>query len=165
MFCTGLSILGDGRVVITGGADAPKTTIYDPETDTFSPGPAMTTPRGYQTSVTLTDGRVFTLGGSWNPRSGDKIGEVLDAEAEDWRPLPGISATEIMTQDTLGQFRSDNHAWLFAGPDGSVFHAGPSRETHWIDTEGDGSISSAGLRGDSDDAMNGNAVCTPQARS
>lgn len=158
MFCTGLSILGDGRVVISGGSDAPRTTVYDPGTDTFSPGPDLNIPRGYQTSVTLSDGRVFTVGGSWANIGPDKVAEVLDPQATAWSLLPGISSVPIETDDSQGQFRADNHAWLFADSGGSVFHAGPSSEMHWFDTQGSGSITDAGTRGDSPSAMNGNAV-------
>src|SRR5262249_23465141 len=37
-------------------------------------------------------------------------------------------------------------------------HAGPSAEMHWITTEGDGTIVSAGNRADDPYSMNGNAV-------
>jgi galactose oxidase len=158
MFCTGLSILADGRVVISGGSDAPRTTIYDPRTDTFSPGPDLQVPRGYQTTVTLSDGRVFTVGGSWANTEPDKVAEVLGATAQAWSELPGISAVPIETDDSQGQFRADNHAWLFADSGGSVFHAGPSSAMHWFDTSGSGSVQDAGDRADSPAAMNGNAV-------
>ena len=39
-----------------------------------------------------------------------------------------------------------------------MFHAGPSRQMNWITTAGTGSIAPAGLRSDSPDAMNGDAV-------
>ena len=66
MFCPGMSQLGDGRLIITGGSNAEKTTIYQPETNTFVPGPDMKVPRGYQSSAVLSNGKVFTIGGSWS---------------------------------------------------------------------------------------------------
>jgi galactose oxidase len=39
-----------------------------------------------------------------------------------------------------------------------VFHAGPSKQMHWITTSGNGSIQESIRRGDDDDAMNGKAV-------
>lgn len=39
-----------------------------------------------------------------------------------------------------------------------VFHAGPSKRMHWITTSGTGSLQDSVLRGNDDDAMNGNAV-------
>lgn len=158
MFCTGLAILPDGRVVIAGGSSPSNTTIYDPRTDTWETGPQMRIPRGYQTAVTLSDGRVFTLGGSWYGGLGGKDAEVLDADATAWTSLPGITADEILTDDAGGIYRSDNHAWLFATSGGGVFHAGPSDQMNWFDTTGAGSSTPAGERLDAPDQMNGNAV-------
>ncbi|CAO2657951.1 Nn.00g072110.m01.CDS01 [Neocucurbitaria sp. VM-36] len=43
MFCPGMGSLADGRLVITGGSNAEKTSIYDPASNTFMPGPNMRT--------------------------------------------------------------------------------------------------------------------------
>ncbi len=158
MFCTGLSILADGRVVITGGSGQSNTTIYDPRTDTFSRGPQMAQARGYQTSVTLSDGGVFTVGGSWSGGQSDKDGEVMDATGTSWRRLPGVTADSILTPDWQGWSRQDNHAFLFATSGGGVFHAGPSTQMNWFGTAGNGSTTSAGVRADAPVMMNGNAV-------
>jgi galactose oxidase len=69
-----------------------------------------------------------------------------------------VTASAILTSDPAGVYRADNHAWLFAWTGSTVFHAGPSRQMHWITTTGNGTITSAGPRSDSVDAMNGNAV-------
>jgi hypothetical protein len=109
----------------------------------------------------LGDGSVFTLGGSWSGAGrGNRGGEV-------WSPtggwvlksnilIPGSSS--LLTNDVGGVFRSDNHMWLFTAPNGKVFHAGPSKRMHWIDVAGEGEISDSLLRGNDNDAMNGNAV-------
>jgi galactose oxidase len=57
MFCPGISTLGSGAVVVTGGATAEKTSIYMPGQG-WVPGPNMNIPRGYQGQCTLGDGRV-----------------------------------------------------------------------------------------------------------
>jgi galactose oxidase len=165
MFCPGISALPDGRILVTGGNNSDKTSIYDPATDAWTPGPAMTTPRGYQASATLSDGRVFTIGGSWSGGVGGtattphKAGEVWSA-ANGWQALPGASVVPMLTADTNpnGDYRKDNHAWLFAWSNGRVLQAGPSRAMNWYSTTGSGSVTSAGSRGDDTDAMNGNAV-------
>jgi galactose oxidase len=72
--------------------------------------------------------------------------------------LPGVPADAILTADPGGVYRADNHAWLFGWTGGTAFHAGPSRQMHWITTADGGTITSAGPRSDSQDAMNGNAV-------
>jgi galactose oxidase len=56
------------------------------------------------------------------------------------------------------EYRQDNHFWLVAAAPGWVFHAGPSREMHWISLQGNGAVISAGFREDDIDAINGNAV-------
>ena len=107
--------------------------------------------------MTTSTGEVFTLGGSWSGGIGNKNGEVWSA-AGGWRTLPNVLSDNILTDDPRGEYTADNHSWLFAAPGGRVFHAGPSRQMNWISTTGKGSITSAGLRSDSPDAMNGDAV-------
>jgi galactose oxidase len=160
MFCSGLALLADGRLLINGGSSDSATTIYDPATNTWAAGPPMIIPRAYQGDTLLSTGQVLTLGGSWNDSQGDKDGEVFtqDGATGTWRRLPGVTAAAILTADPAGVYRADNHAWLFGVADGMAFHAGPSRRMNWITTTGEGGITSAGNRGDSPDAMNGNAV-------
>ena len=61
MFCPGLSVDNNGRVVVTGGNDANKTSIYDPASGGWSIGPQMNIARGYQASAALSDGRYGIL--------------------------------------------------------------------------------------------------------
>ncbi|HEX9998965.1 MAG TPA: discoidin domain-containing protein [Actinoplanes sp.] len=165
MFCPGISMLPDGRVLVTGGNNSEKTSIYNPATDAWTTGPNMKTARGYQASVTLGDGRVFTIGGSWSgPRGGvngapHKAGEIWSPSGG-WVALPGADALPMLTADANpnGDYRKDNHAWLFAWSGGKVLQAGPSRKMNWYDVSGTGSVAAAGTRGDDGDAMNGNAV-------
>jgi galactose oxidase len=160
MFCVGLALLADGRVLINGGSNDSATTIYDPATNTWTQGPLMNIPRAYNADTLLSTGQVLTLGGSWHDGAGNKNGEIFTPSGAtgSWQLLPGVLAANILTQDPAGPVRADNHAWLFAQADGTVFHAGPSKQTNWITTTGNGSITPAGDRGDSADTMNGNAT-------
>lgn len=160
MFCTGLAMLADGRLLINGGSSDSATTLYNPFTNTWTPGPLMQIPRAYESTTALSDGRAFTLGGSWNTTLTQKDGEVFTPSGATgtWSTLPGVPERNILTADPAGQYRADNHAWLFASSNGTVFHAGPSKQMNWISTSGTGSIIGAGQRGSSGDAMNGNAV-------
>ena len=163
MFCPGTAYLPNGQLLVNGGSSSPETTIYDPPSSTWSSDAEMNVPRGYNASVLLSNGSVFTLGGSWSGGPfDDKIGELW-APGQGWRQLVGISAQPITGPDPEDVndgfvYRGDNHAWLFAVRDGRVFHAGPSAEMHWITTDGDGTIVSAGNRLDDPYSMNGNAV-------
>ena len=158
MFCPGISRDIYGRLVVTGGSNAPKTSIYDHFGDVWSTGAEMNIPRGYQSSATCSDGRIFTVGGSWSGGQGGKDGEIYNPDRDSWTLLPGCPVDPIITDDERGVYRADNHAWLFGWKNGSVFHAGPSDNMNWYDTTGTGSVSDAGLRASNPDSMCGNAV-------
>ncbi|KAL8964463.1 MAG: hypothetical protein Q9183_004434 [Haloplaca sp. 2 TL-2023] len=158
MFCPGISLDVSGRPFVTGGNDAPKLSIYDPATNNWIGGPNMKISRGYQSSTTLSDGRIFTIGGSWSGGEGNKNGEVWSPASNSWSLLPGCPVAPMLTADAQGVFRSDNHAWLFGWKSGSVFQAGPSKAMNWYTPTGTGAQKPAGLRGTDPDAMNGNAI-------
>ncbi len=173
MFCPGINLLPDGRIMAAGGATSDRTSIFDPGTETWSAADRMNIPRGYQGNVTLSDGSVFTLGGSW--ADGNSPSANGQKDAEQWSPqtgwfkLPGILGADIFTSNDLGMearglYRVDNHLWLWPAPNGQLFHAGPSEEMHWIDVSGNGSITSAGLRGDDTYSMKGTTVMFDQGK-
>jgi galactose oxidase len=168
MFCPGLSMLADGSVMVSGGSDAAKTSIYDPALGSWAIGAQLGITRAYQSSTTMSDGSVFTVGGSWNGGLGGKYGEVWSASTRTWRTLSGVPADmpdasnvsnpPLAGPDAAGVYRGDNHMWLFGAADGWVFHAGPAAAMHWIDTRGSGAILQAGPRGDDPYAMTASAV-------
>lgn len=157
MFCPGTANLFDGRILVNGGSNSPKTSVYSPATNSWASDAIMNIPRGYEGDTVLSNGSVFTLGGSWSGARGGKSGELWTS-GSGWRTLSGVSATPVTGPDPAGVYRGDNHLWLFATSNGNVFHAGPSAQMHWITTSGSGSITSAGNRGDDPYAINGNAV-------
>lgn len=157
MFCPGTANLTDGRILVNGGIDSTRTSIYSSETDGWSVGQTMNIGRGYEANTVLTNGEVFTLGGSWSGGEGGKDGEVWNV-TNGWRRTSGIIADAILTSDARGIYQSDNHAWLFTVGENQVFHAGPSKQMNWVSTNGSGSIQFAGFRGDDDHSMTGNAV-------
>jgi galactose oxidase len=156
MFCPGTANLPDGRVLVNGGSTSLKTSLYDWQSGTWSAAATMNIARGYEGSVTLSDGNVLTWGGSWNGGTGGKTGEVWSS-ASGWRVTANLADTYLYTADPRGPYRADNHAWLFAASNGRVFHPGPSHAMHWVDTQGAGSVTAAGDR-EAADAMNGTAV-------
>ncbi|SDC59692.1 galactose oxidase [Variovorax sp. CF079] len=168
MFCPGLSMLADGSVLVTGGSDAVKTSIYDPALGGWVTGAQLGIARAYQSSTTMSDGSVFTVGGSWNGGLGGKYGEVWSASTSTWRTLSGVPANmpdasnvsnpPLAGPDAAGVYRGDNHMWLFGAAGGWVFHAGPAAAMHWIDTRGSGAILQAGPRSDDPYAMTASAV-------
>ncbi len=157
MFCPGIANLPDGRVFVTGGSDSAKTSVYSQSSNAWSSAAQMNIGRAYHGSVTLSNGSVFVIGGSWNGGWGNKTGETWTS-GSGWRVNWSLLADYILTNDAAGIYRADNHAWMFAVSDGRVFHAGPSVAMHWFDTAGNGTVTDAGKRASDTDAMNGNAV-------
>ncbi|KAJ5793409.1 Galactose oxidase/kelch beta-propeller [Penicillium paradoxum] len=159
MFCPGIAIDGTGMMVVTGGNDASETSLYNSTADVWVKGPPMNLRRGYQASTTMSDGRVFVIGGSWSGGSNvHKDGEVWDPRAQTWTMLPGAVVKPMLTNDMEGAWRADNHGWLFGWKAQTIFQAGPSRAMNWYYTEGEGGFKAAGERLEDDDSMSGNAV-------
>jgi galactose oxidase len=158
-FCPGTALLADGRLLVNGGATRERTSLYDPVANAWSRSGDMKVPRGYNANAVTSSGRVFTIGGSWPGYNGqDKNGELWSSSSGVWTSLAGIPSTPMIGADPYGPYRGDNHAWLFGTASGRVFHAGPSVQMNWFDTSGSGSYTSAGNRGTSAYAMNGNAI-------
>ncbi len=82
------SLLGSGKVLITGGLNETATLdsalLYDPGAGTIAPTGTMTTPRANQTSTLLPDGDVLITGG-------DQNGTALQS-AELYDPTTGLFA-------------------------------------------------------------------------
>lgn len=161
MFCSGLAYLTDGRIMVNGGSSSYHTAVYTPSTQTWVSGRMMNIARGYNSTVTLSTGEAFTIGGSWAGDGTPKDGEVWKA-GQGWRQT-GISEDNILGIDPIDTAQGyisegDDHPWLFAAPNGRVFHAGPSPQMNWIDTKGNGSITPAGTRADDPYSINGIAV-------
>jgi PKD repeat protein len=162
MFCPGINNLPDGRILSAGGTTSERTSIFDPQTGLWTVASEMNIPRGYQGNVTLQDGNVFTVGGSWSGGAGNNGGK----DAEIWSPTTGwitlgnITGEDIYTSNDLaledqGVYRVDNHTWLWPAPNGNLFHAGPGEMMHWIDTDVPGGvIVDAGIRQD----LNANVI-------
>ncbi|KAI9769560.1 MAG: hypothetical protein M1840_004038 [Geoglossum simile] len=158
MFCPSISIDANGRTLVTGGDSSQKASIYTPSSDSWSSAANLITSRGYHSSATCSDGRIFTIGGSWSGGEGNKNGEIYNPNTNGWTSLGGCPVAPMLTADQQGVFRSDNHAWLFGWKSGSVFQAGPSIAMNWYGTSGGGSRQSAGNRATDGHSMCGNAI-------
>ena len=83
MFCNGMVVLPDGRPFINGGTlqydpfhGQPKSSIFDPSTNTFTDVQNMAHGRWYPTVTTLGDGRVMTFSGANESGATDKAVEI-----------------------------------------------------------------------------------------
>lgn len=157
MFCPGLAFLENGMLMVTGGSNSEETSMYVPTNNTWVSDSRMQIARGYHSMATLANGDIFTVGGSWSGAKefGNRNGEVWSNGA--WNRKNGILSDEMGTAELIVRNR-DYYMWIYQAPNGRIFQAGPSQQMHWIDIEGEGSFEGAGLRGDDEDAMNGNAV-------
>ncbi|MFM1988984.1 MAG: hypothetical protein RJA99_1941 [Pseudomonadota bacterium] len=155
MFCPGTAYLPDGRLLVNGGIDAANTSLYDPASGRWTRDDAMNIPRGYNASTPLADGSVLTLGGSWSGGAGNKHGEVW-SPGTGWRRLPGVPVTPF--QQSGSAWGGDSHMWMIPTGNGRVLHAGPQATMSWIDTRGDGAVTTIGPRGDDTDAVTGISV-------
>ncbi|KAI6447729.1 hypothetical protein MCOR22_003236 [Pyricularia oryzae] len=154
MFCPGTSMDEFGRIVVTGGSGAAKTSVFDfknGQRSPWMPASDLTNPRGYQSSVTTSEGKIFTIGGTFSG-NGKRDGEVYDVNANKWTKLPGCPATIMRV---AGGLYPDSHTWLWGWKDGFVLQAGPSKKMNWFDTKGTGGNKPAGTRGADQDSMCG----------
>ncbi|CAG7561253.1 unnamed protein product [Fusarium equiseti] len=163
MFRPGISLDGNGQLVVKGGNNAERTSVFDPAKQAWVSGPDMQVARGYQSSATTSTSKVFTIGGSWSGGQSFKNGEVYDPKKKTWTLLNKADVQKKLTDDVQVLFRSDNHAWLFGGKKGTAFQAGPSTAMNWYYTDGqEGNVKSARQRisdrGVAPDAMCDNAV-------
>ena len=158
MFCPGLNVDSRGRVFVTGGNSASKTSYYTPSSDQWAAGPQTQISRGYAAQTTLSDGRTFLIGGSWSGGTGGKNGEVFSISQNTWTKLPGCPVDPMLTADAQGVYRADNHGMLFGWKQGWVFQAGPSKAMNWYNPNGNGGTNGAGNRGADGDAMCGIAA-------
>src|SRR3954454_17579014 len=78
MFCPGIAYLADGRILVNGGDSSFHTSLYNASNGplgTWTDSSNMNVARGYNATVTLSNGEVFTIGGSWSGGPEPKDGE------------------------------------------------------------------------------------------
>jgi galactose oxidase len=60
MFCPGIAFLPNGDVVVTGGQNADRVSVYDISSNSWKTAPTMGISRGYGSTIALSDGKVRT---------------------------------------------------------------------------------------------------------
>src|SRR4051812_3660260 len=92
MFCNGMVVLPDGRVLVNGGNLAydpfhgqPKNSLFDPATGVFTDVQNMAHGRWYPTVTTLGDGRVMTFSGL-NETGGTNTAVEIYTPGTGWSP-------------------------------------------------------------------------------
>ena len=91
------TLLNDGKVLVTGGEDAPQhplatAELFDPTTGTFSPTGSMGTARVYHAAILLEDGKVLVIGGSDPSGSDLTTAELFDPVSATFSPTGSMHA-------------------------------------------------------------------------
>jgi hypothetical protein len=120
VFCNGWAFFPDGRCLVIGGTSQydpfygdPRTTVFDPLTETFSTMQYMAHGRWYATGIVLPDGRIMAFSG-YNETG------VIDNQVEFYTVGSGWSSP------FTAPFSPNLYPWLHVLTDGRVFNSGGS---------------------------------------
>lgn len=139
MFCAHLVMRADGMVQTVGGRyTIEHSSVFDFRSNEWKRVDDMEDRRWYTTSVALPDGDVFTVAGS----GGENTAERFSDTTQTWRKLTGINWQPV---SGAAGFESRWWPYVFVAPNGKLFHFGPTETMHWVDPDGNGSRTSAGL--------------------
>jgi Galactose oxidase-like, Early set domain len=131
-FCSGMSTLADGRLLVIGGLDGNPfpgvpdkgislTAIFDPDTETWTPGAAMNFARWYPAAVELNNGTILAATGK-NATATAIVQQMeeLNLNSNTWTTLP--SSANVSPY-------SDTYLKLRLTTTGKVFSAGANAQT------------------------------------
>ena len=123
LFCSGHTLLPDGRLLVAGGhfrdsQGLNQASIYDWKANTWTALPVMNNGRWYPTVVTLRDGTVLVLSGSFAaPNNTIQTNEVQQVWAGgNWHELVNFHGMPLYPRVHLA-------------PDGTAFMSGPLAQT------------------------------------
>ncbi len=146
MFCGGLSLLQDGRLLVNGGNGINGTTaltsLFDWRTNEWVPAQTMADGRWYNTSISLPNGEVLTAGGNGGANGNGTI-EQWNASSG-WRRMSGIPWQTVANPPIANAIETNWHPFFLVAPDGRVAHFGPHQALDWITATGTGAMTSAG---------------------
>lgn len=157
LFCSSHTFLPDGRLFVTGGhyydsQGIEQSTIYDPFTNTWSPGPVMEHGRWYPTAVTLADGSVLVCSGQYatpSPLSPPPPPPPPDTPTNN-TPEIWIDGQPGWTQLTDFRVATKLDLTLFprmhVAPDDRVFMSGTSAPSYFFDTANKGTWTESSCR-------------------
>jgi hypothetical protein len=127
MFCNGMVVLPDGRPFVIGGTlqydpffGQPKSSVFDPATNTFTDVQNMAHGRWYPTATTLGDGRVMTFSGANETGGGNKAVEIYTVGS-------GWSA------EFVANWTPPLYPRMHLLPSGKVFYSGASVTSRLFD--------------------------------
>jgi hypothetical protein len=137
IFCTGHSLISDGRVLVTGGhiennRGLNDASYYDPFANIWTRLPDMNDGRWYPSSAILPNGDVLVISGDKSAGGVNDLPQVWQVASGTWRSL------------TTARQGVPLYPKTFLAPNGRVFVA--SDTSQYLDTAGTGAWSTVGNR-------------------
>ncbi len=137
IFCSGHTIMADGRVFVAGGHihdfEGTQTAgIYDSQTNAWTALPNMNAGRWYPTTTILPNGDVLVTSGTQKKYADiNSIPQVWQINSGSWRSLSSAQ---------MGPYPiwPDLYPYSYVAPNGKIFIAGPQRTARYLDTTGSG---------------------------
>ncbi len=132
VFCSGHSLLPDGRLFVAGGhisnnVGLASASVYDPVNNVWIRQQNMNLGRWYPTDQVLPNGDVLVVSGDVDLSTGNNpLPQVWQHATGTWRNL-----TSAQLQDGL-------YPTLSLAPNGQIFISGPSVTSRYLDTSGTG---------------------------
>jgi hypothetical protein len=132
LFCSAHSLRPNGDVFVTGGTlwgagnpnGTTQTALFDPVTERWRQGPAMSSARWYPTDVSLADGDTLVFAGRVSGAETATEVERYDAGTSSFSTLPAAATLSMGT-----------YPRMFALPDGRVVRVGTERRTMFFDPD------------------------------
>ncbi len=139
IFCSGTSVLPDGRVFVAGGHlyqgvfgnGVANTTIFDPAANSWTEGPLMAQPRWYPTTAQLGDGSVMIFGGTTTPKVDATKVNHYEPAGNTMHTAPASASKAMITYPRMKLTTSGLLAWTnlastqFFHPATSTWSTGP----------------------------------------
>ncbi len=137
LFCSGHTILPDGRLLVSGGHIAndrglPNAAIYDPNDNSWTTLASMAHGRWYPSVTTLPDGNIVATSGA--DQSGGFVATPELWNGNQWLPLTGANLSLVY------------YPRMFVAPNGRLFLAGPMAKTRYLNTAGSGQWTTVATR-------------------
>ncbi|KAF2721404.1 copper radical oxidase [Polychaeton citri CBS 116435] len=140
VFCSGHSLQPDGTLLVVGGhlfdgQGVNQASVYNPQADTWSAKPPMNDGRWYPSALTLPDGSVLSISGSFLFRN--ETGQTSNVtninpqilRSNSWVPMPSPPNNVLLLFPRL-----------HLDPSGRVFMAGPQEQSQFLDVNAAGGV-------------------------
>ena len=121
IFCSGTTVLADGRVFIAGGhiyqgaiqptQGVSNTTIFDPAANSWTEGPPMSQARWYPTTTLLGDGTVIIFSGTMQTGTSALSVDHYDPVSNTITTLPSTASKSMLTYPRVKLTTSGLLAW------------------------------------------------------